>query len=182
MQRRELSRIGVIGALEGLLCNAAQIRQLTVRMHGVACVGDIAPAVNCRLKHAVLGRIVVIDLLHKRDERPASVKLVVTERVVTIAVRKALVIVAVALILGKVLHLAGHIDKRDALDRPQHARERLLGIKALIDIGGIRGNARRGLIRSSGRGRGNGAKRKSQRQSGNNRRMLGLHKILLALV
>ena len=85
-----------------------------------------------------------------------------------------------ALVLGKVLHLGSHVDKRNALNRPQHAREGLLGVKALIDIGGIRGYARRGLLGSGGRG--NGAKRKRQRQARDNRGMLGLHKILPALV
>ena len=80
-----------------------------------------------------------------------------------------------ALIFGEVLHLVGHIDKRNTLNRPQHARERLLGVQALIDIGGIRGNARRGLLGYSGCGCGNGAKRKRQRQAGDNSRMLGLH-------
>ena len=87
-----------------------------------------------------------------------------------------------ALVLGKVLHLASHVDKRDPLNRPQHAREGLLGVKALIDIGGIRGNARRGLLSNSSHRRGNGAKRKRQRQARHNRGMLGLHKILPALV
>ena len=92
-----------------------------------------------------------------------------------VAIRKTLVVIAVALILGKVLHLVGHVDKRDTLNRPQHAREGLLGVKALIDIGGIRGDARRRLLGHSGHGRGNGAKRKRQRQTGDNSRMLGLH-------
>ena len=87
-----------------------------------------------------------------------------------------------ALIFGEVLHLGSHVDKRDTLDRPQHARERLLGVETLIDIGGIRGNAWRGLLGSGGCRRGNGAKRKRQRQARNNRGMLGLHKILPALV
>ena len=36
-----------------------------------------------------------------------------------------------ALVLGKVLHLGSHVDKRNALDRPQHAREGLLGVDDL---------------------------------------------------
>ena len=87
-----------------------------------------------------------------------------------------------ALVLGKVLHLSGDVDKRNALDRPQHAREGLLGVEALIDIGGIRGDARRGLLGSGGCRRGDGAKRKRQRQARHNSGMLGLHKILPALV
>ena len=87
-----------------------------------------------------------------------------------------------ALILGKVLHLASHVDKRNALDRAQHAREGLLGVKAFVDIGGIRGNARRGLLGHSGHRRGNGAKRKRQRKARDNCGMLGLHNILPALV
>ena len=87
-----------------------------------------------------------------------------------------------ALVFGEVLHLGSHVDKRDPLNRPQHARKRLLGVKALIDIGGIRGNTRRGLLGNSSHRRGNGAKRKRQRQACHNRGMLGLHKILPALV
>ena len=175
LQRRELSRIGVVSTQEGILRDAAQLGELAVRIHGVASVGNLAAAVNRVLKHAVLSRVVVIDLLHKRNKRPTAIELVITQRVVAVAIRKALVIVAMALIFGEVLHLVGHIDKRNTLNRPQHAREGLLGVEALIDIGGIRGNARRGLLGYSGCGCGNGAKRKRQRQARNNRGMLGLH-------
>ena len=175
LQRRELRRIGVVSTQEGILRDAAQLGELPVRVHGVASVGNLAATIDRGLKHAVLGRIVVVDLLHKRNERPSTVELVITQRVITVAIRKALVIVAMALVLGKVLHLVGHVDKRNTLNRPQHARERLLGVEALIDIGGIRGNARRGLLGYSGCGCGNGAKRKRQRQARNNSGMLGLH-------
>ena len=175
LQRRELSRVGVISALEGLLRDAAQLGELAVRIHGVASVGNLAAAIDRVLKHAVLSRVVVIDLLHKRNKRPTAIELVITQRVIAIAIRKALVIVAVALIFGEVLHLVSHVDKRNALNRPQHTREGLLSVKALIDIGGIRGNTRRGLLGYSGCGCGNGAKRKRQRQARNNRGMLGLH-------
>ena len=182
LQSRKLSRIGVISTLEGLLYNTAQLGKLVVLVHGIARVGNLAAAINRILEHAVLGRIVVVNLLHKRNERPTTVELVIAQRVVAVTIRKALVIVAMALVLGKVLHLGSHVDKRNALDRPQHAREGLLGVKALIDIGGIRGNARRGLLGSGGCRCGNGAKRKRQRQARDNSRMLGLHKILPALV
>ena len=182
LKRRELDRIGVISALEGLLRNTAQLGKLAVLVHGIPRVGNLAAAINRILEHAVFFRVVVVGLLHKRNERPTTVELVITQRVIAVTVRKALVVVAMALVLGKVLYLGSHVDKRNALDRPQHAREGLLGVKALIDIGGIRGNARRGLLGSGGRGRGNGAKRKRQRQARDNSRMLGLHKILPALV
>ena len=175
LQRRELSRIGVISTQEGILRDAAQLGELAVRIHGVVCVGNLAAAIDCSLKHAVLSRIVVIDLLHKRNKRPTAVELVITQRVVSVAIRKTLVVIAVALVLGKVLHLVSHVDKRNALNRPQHAREGLLDVQALIDIGGIRGNARSGLLGYSCCGCGNGAKRKRQRQARNNREMLGLH-------
>ena len=179
---RELNRIGVVSTLESLLRDTAQLGELTVLGHGIVRVGNLAVAINRSFKHAVLSRIVVVDLLHKRNKRPTTVELVIAQRVVAVTIRKALVIVAMALIFGEVLHLGSHVDKRNALDRPQHAREGLLGVKALIDIGGIRGNARRGLLGSGGCRRGNGAKRKRQRQARDNSRMLGLHKILPALV
>ena len=182
LQSRKLSRIGVISTLEGLLCNTAQLGKLAVLVHGIARIGNLAAAINRILEHAVFFGVVVVGLLHKRNERPTTVELVITQRVVAVTIRKALVIVAMALIFGEVLHLGSHVDKRNALDRPQHAREGLLGVKALIDIGGIRGNARRGLLGSGGCRRGNGAKRKRQRQARDNSRMLGLHKILPALV
>ena len=182
LQSRKLSRIGVISALEGLLRNTAQLGELAILVHGIARVGNLAAAINRILEHAVFFGVVVVGLLHKRNERPSTVELVITQRVIAVAIRKALVIVAMALVLGKVLHLGGHVNKRNALDRPQHAREGLLGIETLIDIGRIRGNARCGLLGGSGCGCGNGAKRKRQRQARDNRRMLGLHKILPALV
>ena len=182
LQSRKLSRIGVISTLEGLLCNTAQLGKLTVLGHGIVRVGNLAAAINRILEHAVFFGVVVVGLLHKRNERPTTVELVITQRVIAVTVRKALVVVAMALVLGKVLHLGSHVDKRNALDRPQHAREGLLGVETLIDIGGIRGNARRGLLGSGGCRRGNGAKRKRQRQARDNSRMLGLHKILPALV
>ena len=182
LKRRELSRIGIVGALESLLRNAAQLGKLAVLVHGIARVGNLAAATDRVLEHAVFFGVVVVGLLHKRDERPAAIELVIAQRVVTVTVRKTLVIVSMALVLGKVLHLGGHVDKRNALDRPQHAREGLLGVETLIDIGGIRGNARRGLLGNSGRRRGNGAKRERQRQARNDSGMLGLHKILPALV
>ena len=182
MQSRKLSRVGVISALEGLLRNTAQLSELAVLVHGIARVRNLAAAINRILEHAVFLGIVVVDLLHKRNERPTTVELVITQRVIAVAIRKALVIVAMALVLGKVLHLGGHVNKRNALDRPQHAREGLLGVETLIDIGGIRGNARRGLLGSGGCRHGNGAKRKHQRQARDNSRMLALHKILPALV
>ena len=160
----------------------AQLGELAVLVHGIARVGNLAAAINRILEHAVFFGVVVVGLLHKRDERPTTVELVITQRVVAVTIRKALVIVAMALVLGKVLHLGSHVDKRNALDRPQHAREGLLGVETLIDIGGIRGNAWRGLLGSGGCRRGNGAKRKRQRQTRDNSRMLGLHKILPALV
>ena len=175
LQRRELSRVDVISALEGLLRNTTQFGKLTIRIHGVVRVGNLAAAIDRGLKHAVLSRIVIVDLLHKRNERPAAVELVITQRVIAVAIRKALVIVAMTLVFSEVLHLVGHVDKRNALNRSQHARERLLGVKAFIDIGGIRGNAGRGLLGHSGSGRGNGAKRKRQRKTRDNRGMLGLH-------
>ena len=168
--------------MEGILSDMAQLGELTVLVHGIARVGNLAAAINRILEHAVFFRAVVVDLLHKRNERPAAIKLIVAQCVIAVTVRKALVVVAMALVLGKVLHLGSHVDKRNALDRPQYARERLLGVETLIDIGGIRGNARRGLLGSSGCRRGNGAKRKRQRQARDNRGMLGLHKILPALV
>ena len=182
LQRRELHGVGVIGAQEGILRNAAQLSKLTVRIHGVVRVGNLAATIDRGLKHAVLCRIVVVGLLHKRDERPAAIELIIAQRVITVAIRKALVIVAVALVFSEILHLVSHVDKRDALDRPQHSREGLLGVKALIDIGGIRGNTRRGLLGNSSHRRGKGAKRKCQRQARHNRGMLGLHIILPALV
>ena len=160
----------------------AQLGELAVLVHDITRVGNLAAAINRILEHAVFFGVVVVGLLHKRNERPTTVELVITQRVIAVTVRKALVVVAMALVLGKVLHLTGHVDKRNALDRPQHAREGLLGVEALIDIGGIRGNTRRGLLGSSGRGRANGAKRKCQRKARDNRRMLGLHNILPALV
>ena len=168
--------------MEGILRDMAQLGELAVLVHDITRVGNLAAAINRILEHAVFFGVVVVGLLHKRNERPTTVELVITQRVIAVTVRKALVVVAMALVLGKVLHLGSHVDKRNALDRPQHAREGLLGVKALIDIGGIRGNARRGLLGSGGRGRGNGAKRKRQRQARDNSRMLGLHKILPALV
>ncbi len=182
LQSRKLSRVGVISALEGLLRNTAQLGELAILVHGIARVGNLAAAINRILEHAVFFGVVVVGLFHKRDERPTTVELVITQRVIAVAIRKALIIVAMALVLGKVLHLGGHVNKRNALDRPQHAREGLLGIETLIDIGRIRGNARCGLLGGSGCGCGNGAKRKRQRQARDNRRMLGLHKILPALV
>ena len=160
----------------------AQLGELAVLVHDITRVGNLAAAINRILEHAVFFGAVVVDLLHKRNERPAAVELVIAQRVIAVTVRKALVVVTMALVLGKVLHLGGHVDKRNALNRPQHAREGLLGVETLIDIGGIRGNARRGLLGSSGCRRGNGAKRKRQRQARDNRGMLGLHKILPALV
>ena len=160
----------------------AQLGELTVLVHGIARVGNLAAAINRILEHAVFFGVVVVGLLHKRDERPTTVELVIAQRVITVAIRKALVVITMALVLGKVLHLGSHVDKRNALDRPQHARERLLGVETFVDIGGIRGNARRGLLGSGGCRRGNGAKRKRQRQARDNSRMLGLHKILPALV
>ena len=182
LKRRKLGRIGIVGALESLLRNATQLGKLAVLVHGIARVGNLAAAIDRVLEHAVFFGVVVVGLLHKRDERPAAIELVIAQRVIAVPIRKALVVVAMALVLGKVLHLGGDVDKRNALDRPQHAREGLLGVKTLIDIGGIRGNARCGLLGSSGRRRGNGAKRKCQRQSRHNSGMLGLHKILPALV
>ena len=182
LQSRKLSRVGVISALEGLLRNTAQLGELAVLVHGIARAGNFAAAINRILEHAVFFGVVVVGLLHKRNERPTPVELVIAQRVITVAIREALVVVAMALVLGKVLHLGSHVDKRNALDRPQHAREGLLGVETLIDIGGIRSNARRGLLGSGGCRRGNGAKRKRQRQARDNSRMLGLHKILPALV
>ena len=160
----------------------AQLGELSVLVHGIARVGNLTAAINRFLEHTVFFGAVVVGLLHKRDERPTPVELVIAQRVITVAIREALVVVAMALVLGKVLHLGSHVDKRNALDRPQHAREGLLGVETLIDIGGIRSNARRGLLGSGGCRRGNGAKRKRQRQARDNSRMLGLHKILPALV
>ena len=168
--------------MEGILRDMAQLGKLAVLVHGIARVGNLAAAINRILEHAVFFGVVVVGLLHKRNERPTAVELVIAQRVITVAIRKALVVVAMALVLGKVLHLGSHVYKRNALDRPQHAREGLLGVEAFVDIGGIRGNARRGFLGSGGRGRGNGAKRKRQRQARDNSRMLGLHKILPALV
>ena len=179
---RELDRIDVVSTLESLLRDTAQLGKLAVLVHGIARVGNLAAAINRIFEHAVLGRIVVVNLLHKRNERPAAIKLIVAQCVIAVTIRKSLVVVAMALVLGKVLHLGSHVDKRNTLDRPQHAREGLLGVETLIDIGGIRGNARRGLLGSGGCRRGNGAKRKRQRQARDNSRMLGLHKILPALV
>ena len=78
LQRRELSRVGVISTLEGLLRNTTQLGELAVRIHGVVRVGNLATAVNRVLKHAVLSRVVVIDLFHKRNKRPTAVELVIT--------------------------------------------------------------------------------------------------------
>ena len=182
LQSRKLSRIGVISTLEGILRDMAQLGELAVLVHGIARVGNLAAAINRILEHAVFFGVVIVGLLHKRDERPTAIELIIAQRVIAVTIRKALVIVAMALIFGEVLHLGSHVDKRDTLNRPQHAREGLLGVKALIDIGGIRGNARRGLLGSGGCRRGNGTKRKRQRQARDNSRMLGLHKILPALV
>ena len=102
--------------MESLLRNTAQLGELAVLVHGIARVGNLAAAINRILEHAVFFGVVVVGLLHKRNERPSTVELVITQRVIAVAIRKALVIVAMALVLGKVLHLGGHVNKRNALD------------------------------------------------------------------
>ena len=77
LQRRELSRVGVISTLEGLLRNTTQLGELAVRIHGVVRVGNLTAVIDCGLKHAVLSRIVVVDLFHKRNKRPTAVELVI---------------------------------------------------------------------------------------------------------
>ena len=86
LKRRELSRVGIVSILESLLRDTAQLSELTVLVHGIARVGNLAPAINRILEHAVFIGIVVVGLLHKRNERPAAIELVIAQRVIAVPI------------------------------------------------------------------------------------------------
>ena len=86
LKRRELGRVGIVGALESLLRDTTQLGELAVLVHGIARVGNLAAAIDRVLEHAVFFGVVVVGLLHKRDERPAAIELVIAQRVIAIPI------------------------------------------------------------------------------------------------
>ena len=94
---------GILGKLPQL----GKLVSLFVVNHVIGVALKFAAAVDDRLEHAVLLRIVVVALLHEVDERIAAIKLVEAHGMIAVAIAKAQIVIAAALVLGKVLHLRG---------------------------------------------------------------------------
>ena len=133
-----------------------------------------------RPEHVVLGGIVAVHLLDKRQQAVAAVKLVIAHRVVAVAIREALVVIATALVLGEVLHLVGkrHGGKRRGRTC-RGERRNALGALVVVRLVVVRGRgiphavgvAVRGgrLLRVGDGGQGNTAERKRNGKSGDDR-------------
>ena len=103
-------------------------------MHRGILIGKLTRAVQHRFEHTVFSGIVLIHLTHKGHKRIATIKLIITQRIIAVAFTETLIIVAMAFVLRKVLHLSRKGAGRNAPDRADGTGKGLLRVFALIDI------------------------------------------------
>ena len=143
LERRELLWIGSIRGMPGILGKLAQLGKLVslfVVNHVIGVALKFAAAIDDRLEHAVLLRIVAVALLHEVDERIATIKLVETHGMIAVAIAKAQIVIAAALVLGEVLQLGGKRHRlqtrgacrHDRIEGERHKRRGVHGFRILI--------------------------------------------------